>query len=340
MNTEKKRKKRYGVQKRLMRFTVVQLFIIIMIISSAVAYIMREYVKEYSLEKYQYVNMRLGISMDSAFKDTDNVTDNYSKNIYLQEILLEKEPDPIDKTNINRALSYFQLNNVDAIVYIDNKENVYPTNLSYSNIDLNSLYGSAVYDAIREDYSKTRWVWMEDTIFNSGKPSLFVARRIRHIDYNKDPGLLLIQMNDNFYNSLLEASHAPEDASYYILDSDGEICYQRNPETYDEEDSDREWLEMFWQQEELVYDNYIELDNKVVYINENADTGFRIVTMVPNKIVFGSLYQLLYFIVLVFLLACGISAIVSSIFAKAFTKPIKQINKSMLAFDGSTQQKQ
>jgi sensor histidine kinase YesM len=304
--------------------------------SICIGVIVSKNTKQSVIDKYGYINEKIMLSLEGKYEKTNDIMEKCIINNDFQKSLLYSGMTLLEKEGLYRELSNINISNLDDYLYIDNKDNIYTK--TYQKLDIRTFKESNFSKALGDDYSKTKWIWKEDTLFNTKKKSLFIGRYIRNMNFYHKPGMLFLKMNDEFFEDILETVK-DEKGTYLFADSTGQICYEKLAEGIKVSDESREKMASFIQanikdeQANNFYKANIIKEGIVLY-NYHNKSGFTIVTLIPNSIlnqvtnsIIGTML-VVYLIVILFVFYC------SDYFSKRFTKPITEINNAMIDFDG------
>ncbi len=326
----------YGIQNRFLKYVMIILGISFLLLSIGIGIIVNRNTRQSVIEKYEYVSEKIMISLENKYEKSDDIMEKCIMQNDFQKSLLQREMTSSEKDGIYRWLSDINFNNLEEYLYVDNKENIYVK--PYEKLDYKTFEGSGFSELLGDEYSKTKWIWKQDTLFNTKQKSLFIGRYIRNIDFYHKPGMLFLKMNDKFFQEILETVNE-EDGTYFFMDSLGGICYEKLPEGINISNQSKEKMSSLVQlninnNEQNNYYKTDELKEGIILYNYHNKSGLTIVTLIPNKILnqvtkrIIGIMLVVYFLVLLFAMNCSIY------FSKRFTKPIKDINSAMRDFDG------
>lgn len=326
----------YGIQNRFFKYVMIILAASFLLSSICIGVIVSKNTKQSVIDKYGYINEKIMLSLEGKYEKTNDIMEKCIINNDFQKSLLYSGMTLLEKEGLYRELSNINISNLDEYLYIDNKDNIYTK--TYQKLDIGTFKESNFSKSLGDDYSKTKWIWKEDTLFNTKKKSLFIGRYIRNMNFYHKPGMLFLKMNDEFFEDILETVK-DEKGTYLFADGTGQICYEKLAEGIQVSDESREKMASFIQanikqeQANNFYKANIIKEGIVLY-NYHNKSGFTIVTLIPNSIlnqVTNSIIGIMlvvYLIVILFVFYC------SDYFSKRFTKPITEINNAMIDFDG------
>ncbi|MDE7211579.1 MAG: histidine kinase, partial [Lachnospiraceae bacterium] len=188
-------------------------------------------------------------------------------------------------------------------------------------------------NVLGNDYSKTKLVWMEDTLFGEGEMQLFACRYIRPLNQNHEPGILIVRLRLELIKEEPEII-AEELGSYFILDNDNRICltYGETEETASEEYGTI--VQSVLKDDSAIGKNIINPKNGLVSVYKNTENNFKIIAHVPYHILMRTYYHALTVVILAFIaIMCALFAVSLKI-SDWLANPIRQINHYMTELSG------
>lgn len=326
----------YGIQNRFLIYVMIILALSFSMSSIGIGTIVSRNTRQAVIEKYKYINEKILLSLKNQYEESNDVMEKCIIQNDFQKSLLQREMTQLEKQGLFRWLSDINFSNLENYVYIDNKENVYVK--PYEKLDYKTFEESGFSKLLGNEYSKTKWIWKEDTLFNTEEKSLFIGRYIRNMDFYHKPGMLFLKMSNKFFEEIINAVDEDE-GNYFLIDVNGNICYEKVPDEKHISDESKEKMISTIQlnvkdgSQDKFYDTN-SLKEGVYLYNYDDKSGFTIVTLIPNSILNQATYKtigimlVVYLIVLLFVFYCSIYI------SKRFTKPIKDINNAMVNFDG------
>lgn len=334
MKKEKRFKRKiYGIQARFLKYVLALLSLTILLSGVGIGTILNENVKRATIDTYSYVNERIAVHLESEFERTDELMKRCLESSEIQNSLLNSELSTMEMANLERALSYVDLKNLENYIYVDNKGNVYQQ--AYRNASYEKFMESGLKESLGEDYSTTKWNWMEDRIFDREGKYLFIGRYMRNMEFHHEPGMLFFQVNEGFFKDILK--EASEEGIYLILDGKGKICCQefRGKEKLTGKQKKRieteiEALKGREQEEVRFHLNGL----GTVICRPSVNSGFTAVTLVPASILNSAAVRTALVMACVYAVIILIAVIFSIYFSRRFTSPVKEISSAMKEFDG------
>lgn len=325
----------YGIQKKLLAYVMLLILLALLLVTAAVGIIAGRNVKENVKEQYGYVNDKFYTSFQGIYEGLEAITENCIANNNVQNSLKNRELSVYDKEVISRTLQFVDEGNIDAYLYIDNKENIYTRN--QQSIDAKELKESYLYQGLGEDYSKVKLFWEKDILSADGQKTLYAGRYVRPIDRDYEPGAIYLKLDKTVFDQMTEDA-GNDSAAYFLLDSKGRICLKEYPETWEDKDRAKKDVEKAIRE---MYEERVEnvsgkpIGQGLAYVKKHAQSGFSVVTFVPNGVVYYMILQIVGVIIIIFILVLALAYLLGRIFARQFTQPIRYISELMENFDDS-----
>ena len=274
-------------------------------------------------KEYTNVNDKLAGEFAAIYEQLNQLTGDFVINEYVQKTLRNVSVDAAEKEMLKRSVSCYNRSFLDTYLVVDNKENFYSLRdvvISYAD-----LKETEIYDELGKEYSKTKLLWTEDTIFGTEEKSLFVLRRIHEMNSLHEPGFLVLKLNDNIWNSLQEQIE-DSDLVYFIQDPNGNPCFEWFPD----EDSEK-WRKEFQETQHKASGN--SLKNGMVIEKTDEDTGFTIVTFAPKHVANQIVKEVQKIMIILFLAGYIFLLVCMNLWSERLARPIKKIRKVMCEFD-------
>ena len=121
-----------GIQKKYLKYMCTLLILALVLSSICVWTYVRRNMTDVIVDKYEFMNEKMGIALDNLYRKTDAVTAEIILENDVQKSLKNKELQEVEKNALSKYFAYIDLNHVADYCYIDNKRNVYAK--SYSQI--------------------------------------------------------------------------------------------------------------------------------------------------------------------------------------------------------------
>lgn len=323
-------KRLYGIQKKLLIYTMLLILAALLLVTIAVSVIVGRNVRNNVVEQYGYVNDKFYNSFESLYENLESITENCITNNNVQNSLKNKELSVYDKEVLSRTLQFVDEGNIDSYLYIDNKDNIYTRNSQ--TVDVEKLKKSYLYQGMGGDYSKVKLFW-EDSILTAGnEKALYAGRYVRQFERNYAPGIIYLKLDDSVFSELTAAAENDSPA-YFLLDSKGNVCFRQYPGgNGDADEASEEEIEELLASGES-HGKAVSGSRGLIYLKEHEASGFAVAAFVPNRVVYRIIWQMQAVIVLVFLLVLGLAFLLGRYFTRQFTQPIRYISELMENFD-------
>lgn len=327
-------KKISGIQKKYLIYIIGLLILALLLSSIGVWLYMRGYVTSVIVDKYEFMNEKLGMSLNNLYEKSDEVTAECIIDDKVQKSLRVKGLEEVEQNALSKYFAYIDLNDVSEYCYVDNKKNVYTK--SYSKISYEDFKQSGFEDMLSQAYSKTEWFWTKDELFGTQEEALFIGRYVRSMDYAHEPGMIFLKMSSGFLESLIdEEEDMTEKVAVGIVASNGKFCMERYPENFELSEAAREKITGLVQSRESgVILERCEAEGGILQAYRQKNSGMIVYTFVPNFVLYSGLNQILTVLAGIYLLVILAAAVMSVYVSKIFTSPIQKISTAMESFDG------
>ena len=220
-----------GIQKKYLKYMCTLLILALVLSSICVWTYVRRNMTDVIVDKYEFMNEKMGIALDNLYRKTDAVTAEIILENDVQKSLRNKELQEVEKNALSKYFAYIDLNHVADYCYIDNKRNVYEK--SYSQIGYSDFQSSGLREKMGDEYAKTQWIWTRDYLFGTGDEALFIGRYVNSMDYAHEPGILYLKMHQQFLeNVMYKDKKIAKDVAVGIVSPEGKTCIQQDPEDF------------------------------------------------------------------------------------------------------------
>ena len=329
-----KMKKLSGIQKKYLKYTLALLFCTLLLSSVGMWSFMQQELTSAIVEKYEFMDEKMGISLDSLFQKSDEVLAECIIDDEVQKSLKIQPLEEIEKNALSKYFAYIDLDNVSEYCYVDNKKNLYCR--SYSKISYHDFNKSGLAVMLGDDYATTHWFRTEDTLFGNGEESIFIGRYVRSMEYAHEPGLLFLEMQDDFLEEIIEGKgDMTKDVAIGVMDASGEVWQSWYPERYKLPEDDKQIIqEVAKSTDSGMVVSGKEIRSGILSAYRQKETGLVVYTIVPNSVLSHGLGRMLLVMGGIYFLVISFALILSVYFSNRFTKPIKVISKEMSEFDG------
>lgn len=321
----------YGIQGKFLKYFVFLLFCAFFPLTILIVGYAKQASSDSVKEMYEYRTQKVFDSFQNYYERIDTDMGQLVLNTMIQKSLRNGKLEAEDKEALLTVLAYIGEHS-DYYLYIDNKGTAYSQkNIS---IDENDIKKYEWVRVLENEYAKTKFSYGKDLLFGAEQGYLFASRYVRHLSYNYDPGILCLRLN--LEDMDLMGSELQEDLGYYLLlDQENEICYIKTGagEALGESETDRV-AKRIGELAENEGECFTKVDHGDLfsYISD-SNTGFKVAVYVPKSVVLAGTRKIEWGLLIVCLLVLGIAIFVSNIFARRFTRPIKEISSYMKEFD-------
>ncbi len=223
-------KKIHGIQSIFLKYVLTLLAIAMALSGIVIGTLLGRNVSQATVSQYTYVNDRIAVLLQNEYARTDDVMKRCLESAEIQDSLRNGQPDSLAKEKLELMLSYADLKYLETYVYVDNKENLYLQ--AYRNTSYEKLCASGLKEALGDEYSKTRWIWTKDRVFDREGNYLFIGRYMRNMEFHHGPGMLFFQINEGIFQNILKDA-SQEDGICMILDTNGRLCYRTHKDSYE-----------------------------------------------------------------------------------------------------------
>ena len=145
-----------GIQKKYLKYMCTLLILALVLSSICVWTYVRRNMTDVIVDKYEFMNEKMGIALDNLYRKTDAVTAEIILENDVQKSLKNKELQEVEKNTLSKYFAYIDLNHVADYCYIDNKRNVYENPIPRLVI---RIFKAVV--CVRkwgDEYAKTQWI--------------------------------------------------------------------------------------------------------------------------------------------------------------------------------------
>lgn len=324
----------HGIQSIFLKYVLTLLAIAMILSGIGIGTLLGRNVNQATVSQYTYVNDRIAVLLQNEYAKTDAVMKRCLESKEIQDSLRNRQPDSMEKEKLELMLSYADLKYLETYVYVDNKENVYLQ--AYRNTSYEKLRASGLKEALGNEYSKTRWIWTKDRIFDREGNYLFIGRYMRNMEFHHEPGMLFFQINEGIFQNILKDA-SKEDGICMILDTNNELCYRTHKDSYELPDRQVAKLRRKIRQYQDADIMQARFDLKgvgTVIFQTAADSGFTAATLIPDAIFHTVAVRNLMILLGVYAVIAVVAVVCSVYFSRRFTRPVKEISNAMKEFEG------
>lgn len=327
-------KKIHGIQSLFLKYVLTLLAMAMILSGIGIGTLLGRNVNRAIVSQFTYVNDRIAVQLQNEYARTDAVMKRFLESPEIQDSLRSRKPDSIEKEKLELLLSYADLKYMETYIYVDNKNNLYLQ--AYRNTSYEKLCASGLIKELGDAYSKTRWIWTKDRVFDREGSYLFIGRYMRNMEFHREPGMLFFQVNDGFFRNILKDA-AQEDGICMILDTDGKLCYRTHQDSYEfskkQEENLRKKISEY-QGKGILQARFDLKGLGTVLFQTVLDSGFTAVTLIPDSIFHAVAVRNLLILLGVYAVIAAVAVICSVYFSRRFTKPVTEISNAMKAFEG------
>jgi len=316
----------YGIQKKIVLATTIISGLLFLVTYLGINQVVKKDLYELLSRQYSHTNEKVQDAFENTLEELNDLTANFILNEYVQKSLTNQRFLASDKEMMKKSLAYQNRSFLDYYLIIDNKGNMYGSR--DVEIDYQTFKTSKIAQSLQEEYSITRILWTEDTLFGSGKKSFFAIRYIHEMNSVHEPGILVLKLNDNILDEIRESIY-DDQLYYFILDTEGEICFSQQPESNFRTINDRQTLDSLFR----LTDGRKNLQDGILNRRYNKESGFTLITYAPEE-VSNAMIKDIQFVMAVIFSAAYLATLAAIIFfTRKYVKPIKQLSRTMQKFD-------
>ncbi len=324
-----KKRRFYGIQKKLILYTLLASILPLSITGLILGSSINERVTKLNLENYTYSNTRMLSNYQLILKGFEELTEGYITNPYIQRSLEQQPLLPQEQAYVNRSLWFTNNQYAEYCFFLDNKENGYFLNQVIPGIRPQDILSEEMQRALEADYAKPLLLYSEIKIAGEAQKGLFLVRNIRHMERNVPPGVLIIKVEDQFFQDMFNGIQKHEDASYFMLSQNGETCFWQGDARIGEE----EW--------KLIRQNLPEegaaactmfQDNQAYIISNDREWGFVLGSVVPMAVIREPAHLFLRSVLLIMATAICICVGISYVAARPYLVNIRKFSDVMSNF--------
>lgn len=325
-----------GIQRKYLKYILALLLLALFLSSICMIGYVHGKLETAIIDKYSFMCEKMGFSLDRQFQKTDEVTAECILNEEVQKSLRTGTMSSAAERNmLSRHFAYINLENVLEYCYVDNKRHVYTR--SYSRITYHTFRKSKLEDFLGAEYGSAKWFWTEDTLFETGKPALFVGRYVHDMDYIREPGMLFLKMQDSFLGDLInDEKDETQDVMIGIADGNGTICLAQCPEGEEVSENNRKMLySLAGTEGNGLFMDGVKVKDGVLSAYRQKESGFIVFIFVPNQVLYMGMGQILFVMIGIYFIVMMLAVILSVHFSKRLSRPIQDISRAMEGFRGN-----
>ncbi|MGE9940680.1 sensor histidine kinase [Bariatricus sp. SGI.161] len=327
----RKRMLQSGIQRKYLKYTITLLALALCLSSIGVWAYMQKSVRKTIVDKYRFIDEKMGIALDNMYRKSDEVTAECIVYDDVQKSLQKNEMEEVNRTALSKYFAYIDLDYVSEYCYVDNKCNVYSR--YYSDVSYADFKQSGFEGKLGGDYSKTVWFWADDNLFGTGEPSLFIGRYVRSMEYAHEPGMLFLKMDEKYLDKVVSNGVSEEAFASGIMDANGNLCSLNAPEEMWIPMEDISLKTTDREGDGMILDG-MEVSGGVVSAYRQKESGFIVFSFVPDSVLNSGTRSMLFVLAGIYVIVIAIALVLSIYFSQRFTRPIQDISEAMSSFDG------
>lgn len=330
------KKSKSGIQRKYLKYILVLLLLALFLSSICIIVYVHGKLETAIIDKYSFMCEKMGFSLDSQFQKSDEATAECILNEDVQKSLRAGTMSRgVERNTLSKHFAYIDLEGISEYCYVDNKRHVYTR--SYSRITYHAFRKSGLEDFLGTEYSSTKWFWTQDALFGTERPALFIGRYVRNMDYVHEPGMLFLKMNHSFLGDII--NDEKDEAGNVIIgitDNRGNICLSRCPEgTEISEENTEALLKLAVTEGNGLFMDGVKVERGVLSAYRQKESGFIVFVFVPNKVLYMGVGQILFVMIVIYLVVMAAAVILSFYFSKKLSRPIQDISRVMEGFRGN-----
>jgi Predicted signal transduction protein with a C-terminal ATPase domain len=316
----------YGVGRQLFLFSTTIIVFLLLLVGFIFMNTTSKTLHDLAITNHNQATHQMLADFQKGVSSLINLSQNYLSNPYIQESLTTPQLNYSSRKYILDSLRYPNNNYLDYLFYIDNNGDTYASSFLAQEAAQNPHLLKLFYETTKPTYSQALLVTVSNNIDHT--PDLYMARKIRHLSIDCEPGLLGFRIGSNFYQNIFSNIDMQEKCNYFLLDATFNIVYSADYsftaldfQTVDF--ANRLTLESF----EPYY-----LDGSYYFTAIDEITGFVLVSAVPKSVIQNSSNTFFKTILLILLIAIALSLFFTLIMSAHFTKPLRYLSSTLTSF--------
>ncbi len=329
-------KSRSGIRRKYLAYTAALLLPALFLTCICIWFFIRNNMTAAIMDSYEFMTERMGISLDSLFEKSDEVTADCILDDDVQKSLLSGGLTGTERSSLSKYFAYVGLDDVEEYCYVDNAGNIYTR--SYSKVTYEDFLRSGLADELGDDYASTQWIWTEDNLFGDGEDALFIGRYVRNMEYSHEPGMLFFKMSPDYLTQIWDEDEDRElaqDVFIGVTDAEGELVASWFPDEHDMTDDELSHVAELAMEGESSAVKTMSVKEGELLAYTQGDCGYTVFTFVPNQVLTGGLLQIVAVFILIYVIVLVAAFLLSVFFSNRFTRPIREISDAMAQFDGN-----
>ncbi len=328
-----KRKRLYGIRKKLIIFTVLAALLPLSVTGIILGSVINRQVTELNLENYTYSNTKMVNNFALIQKSLEELSEGYIASAYIQRSLEQQPLSPQEQAYVNRSLWYSNNQYADTCFFLDNKQNGYFYNRVAAGIRREELLPQEIQKMLAADYARPILCYSRLEIEGKPQEGLFLLRNIRHMDRNVPPGLLIVKAGSKFYQDVFVDIEKHPKASYLMISQEGEVCDQLGDAAIGEQE-----LAMIQQNLPSVGTEVraVVYEEQAYFISQDPAKGFLFVSVVPMAVIqqpARMFWQIVCWVMAAAITAC---IVISYLVSRPYSTNIRKLSDCMSNFNAES----
>lgn len=328
-----KKKRFYGIREKMILFTILVAILPLSIVGIVLTTMINKRVTRLNMENYTYSSTKAIDNYELILKSFEELSIGYITNTYIQKTLEPGELLPEDEMYVNRGLWYHNNPYAEYCIYLDNKGNKYYRNQIQRNVELEELLPEEMIQALGEDYARAKLLYGSIQNGQEIQKGIFLIRNVRHMERDVEPGVLIVKVNEQFYQDIFADMKEHPELSAWMLSDEGEICYQQSDKNLDA-DVIKEVQNVSKLENGEIETFTLEKDVYFVCCDENK--GFTFLLSIPIKEIQAPARMFLKITVVVMLAAIAGCVGISYFVTHSYIADIRKLSNIMSRFDGNS----
>lgn len=328
-----KKKRFYGIREKITLFTILAAILPLSITGIVLTTMINKRVTQLNIENYTYNSTKIIDNYELILKSFEELSTGYVTNTYIQKSLESGELLPEDEMYVNRSLWYPNNSYAEYCIYLDNKGNKYYRNQIQRNVELEELLPAEMIQALGQDYARAKLLYGSIKNGQEIQKGIFLIRNVRHMERDVEPGILIVKVNEQFYQDIFADIKKHPELSAWMLSDEGETCYQQS-----EKNLDADIIKEIQNVSQLEYEEIetFTLGKDVYFVSCDENKGFTFLLSVPIKEIQGPARMFLKITVIVMLAAIVVCIGISYFVTRSYITNTRKLSNIMSSFDGSS----
>lgn len=313
-------------------FIIITLVIILYLITSiCINIIIKPYLEEVAIEKFQYTNTQRFNEFNNLRIGIEQMSKGIISQDIIQESLIIDHNDRENKIQIENILRAYIQEMVTNIIYIDNKKNIMNSGYHYQ-LNNKNIHNMIADSVLLETYALPVWNLMSISLYNQTDSNhLYVMHYVRHLSVNTSPGILIYEIDVGALQDIVSKTSI-DGEKVFMINHLNEIIFPYDISDADEANvgdilKDQDTGRKMWGE------NVSWFGSDLVGYSVDYKTGWQVISFVSHNILMKKLTSLQTILKLLLILMLMISVVVILILSAFYVKPIKTITYAMRSFN-------